>query len=369
MGVLSWAFADSRQIKTWEAGDSQLTKMTIADLYGIDLSGIADLTRDEAMAIPSVAKIRNRACAKIGGFPMSVLKGSLPYSEPPAWKQTLESKRTNIVTLSWIVDALIFYGRAFLRVSERYSNGKPKYFEFVPEWRAKIDAAGGVVEAWGKPASPADFVRIDGHHEGVLRFGQAALKVAAAVANSAARASDNPVPSIELHQTGGTPLTNPEIDAMVAGWAAARSGKNGGVAYTSQSIEAKVHGQAAEQLLINAQNLADINMARVMGAPAWVVDAAVNGSSITYGNVNARSRELVEDLLQPYMDAITQRLSLDDVLAAGVWCRLDTTDLLRDSFKDEMQGWKSAVDAGIYTAEQVRKLRAGIPLEQAEENE
>jgi len=118
--------------------------------------------------------------------------------------------------------------------------------------------------------------------------------------------------------------------------------------------------------LINAQNLADINLARAMGAPAWMIDASVNGSSITYGNVNSRSRELVEDTLQPYMDAIMQRLSLDDVLAAGVWARMDASDLLKDSYAVRMGGHKTAIEAGVYTAEEVRSMEMGIPLERAE---
>lgn len=365
MGLFNWS--GSREIKTWETGGSELAKMTIEDLYGLELDGIADLTRSEAMEIPSVAKIRNRICAKLGSFPVVVMKGSAQYSAAVAWAQSIEHKRTNLVTLSWVTDALIFYGRSFLLITEKYSTGYPRYFKFVPEWKAKVNSQGELIEAWGAPIAADGYIRIDAHHEGLLHYGQKALKVAAAVAISAARAADNPVPSIELHQKGGTQLDKEQIDNMISKWAAARRGKNGGVAYTSESIEAKVHGQAAEQLLINAQNLADVNLARAMGAPAWSIDASVNsGSSITYGNVNSRSRELIEDTLQPYMDAIMQRLSLDDVLAAGVWARMDVSELLKDSYATRMGGHKTAIDAGIYTPEDVQKMEMGIPLERAE---
>lgn len=364
MGLFNWS--GSSEIKTWDKSDNELTKLTIADLYGLELEGIADLTRSEAMEIPSVAKIRNRICAKLGSFPVVVMKGSAQYSPAVAWAQSIEQKRTNLVTLSWVTDGLIFYGRSFLLITERYSTGYPRYFKFVPEWKAKVNSQGNLVEAWGERVEPDDYIRIDAHHEGLLHYGQKALKVAAAVAISAARAADNPVPSIELHQTGGTQLDKEQIDSLITRWAAARRGKNGGVAYTSESIEAKVHGQAAEQLLINAQNLADVNISRAMGAPAWSIDATTNGSSITYGNVNSRSRELVEDTLQPYMDAIMQRLSLDDVLAAGVWARMDVSELLKDSYATRMTGHKTAIDAKIYTPEDVLKMEMGIPLERAD---
>lgn len=365
MGLFNWS--GSRQIKTWDTGGSELTKITMQDLYGLDTKGLADLTRSEAMQIPAVSKIRNRVCAKLGGFPVVIMKGSGQHTSPIAWSQSIERGRTNLVTLSWITDALIFYGRSFLVITEKYATGHPRYFKFVPEWKAKVNAAGQLTEAWGEPVAADSYIRIDAHHEGLLCYGQDALKVSAAVAISAARAADNPVPSIELHQKGGTQLDGEQIDSLIARWAAARRGKNGGVAYTSESIETKVHGQAAEQLLINAQNLADVNLARAMGAPAWSIDATVNsGASITYGNVNSRSRELVEDTLQPYMDAIMQRLSLDDVLAAGVWARMDTSDLLKDSYATRMGGHKLAIEAEIYTPEEVRKIELGIPLERAE---
>lgn len=364
MGLFNWSATQG--VATWDGGTSELTKLTVADLYGLDTDGIADLTRAEAMQIPSVAKIRNRVCAKLGGFPIVVMKGPMLYDARVAWAQSIEAKRTNLVTLSWVTDALIFYGRSFLLIEEKYANGYPRYFKFVPEWQAKVDTAGRLIEAWGKPVAPDGYIRIDAHHEGLLHYGQSALKVSAAVALAAARAADNPVPSIELHQKGGAQLDKEQIDSMISRWVASRRGKNGGVAYTSEAIETKVHGQAAEQLLINAQNLSDINLARAMGAPAWMIDATTNGSSITYGNVNSRSRELVEDTLQPYIDAIMQRFSLDDVLAAGVWARMDSSDLLKDSYATRMTGHKTAIDAGIYDAEEIRKMEMGIPLERAE---
>lgn len=363
MGLFNWS--GTRGVKTWESG-GELTKITLDELFGLNLDGIADLTRSEAMQIPSVAKIRNRICAKLGSFPVVIMKGSLPYSSPVAWAQSIEQKRTNLVTLSWVTDGLIFYGRAFLLITGKYATGHPRYFKFVPEWNAKVDSRGRLVEAWGEEVNPNDYIRIDAHHEGLLHYGQKALKVSAAVAESAARAADNPVPSIELHQKGGTQLDKDQIDSLISRFATARRGKNGGIAYTSESIETKVHGQAAEQLLINAQNLADVNLARAMGAPAWSIDATTSGSSITYGNVNSRSRELVEDTLQPYMDAIMQRLSLDDVLAAGVWARMDVSELLKDSYATRMTGHKTAIDAKIYTPEDVLKMEMGIPLERAE---
>lgn len=368
MGLITKAlgFPESRELATWEPSTNEdFTQLTLADLYGLDTTMLADVTRNQAMSVPTAAKIRNRIAAKLGGFPAYAMKGNQRYSEPVPWTVNLEDGRARFVSMSWVTDNLIWYGRAWLLITERSARlgGRAARFKFVPEWRATVDAKGRLVRAWGEPVNPADVVKIEAHHEGVLCYGQDAFKRALLIEAAAQRAADNPVPSIELHQTGGTQMSNQDIDAIISRWAAARSGKNGGVAYTNAMLETKTHGQAAEQLLISGRNLAAIDIARVMGAPAWSIDATLNGSSITYGNVNARSRELVEDTLQPYMDAITGRLSLDDILPAEVWLKLDPTDLLRESYKDRIQAHKTAIDAGIYTPEEVRDMEAGIPLE------
>ncbi len=364
-GFLSWLWPQhGNGISSWERTPDVLTKLTIEDLYGLDVSGIADLSRSEAMAISAVAKIRNRITAKIGGFPLQAMNGIQPYSYSPKWVDNLEPGRARFVSMAWIVDSLIFYGSAYLQVTERSSSSNaPQYFRFVPIWKAKTDSDGKLVEAFGQPVKPGEWLRIDAHHEGLLKYGQEVLKRAALIENAASRAAENPVPSIELHQTSGHPMDDVAIDMLVARWAAARNGKHGGVAYTNSSIETKTHGQAAEQLLIAGRNLAAIDVARSMGAPAWSIDATVSGSSVTYGNVAARSRELVEDTLQPYMDAITGRLSLDDVLPRGVWLKIDPANLLREDYSQRMTGHKAAFDIGLYDTEDIRKIENGIPLE------
>src|SRR5690606_26138682 len=110
---------------------------------------------------------------------------------------------------------------------------------------AETDSNDQLIRAFGEPVNAVDVIRIDGPHEGILHFGRHLLREAIDVADAAARAAANPVPSIELHQTGGSPLNAEERRELVAAWAEARrAGRNGGVAYTNQNIEVRTHGQA-----------------------------------------------------------------------------------------------------------------------------
>lgn len=124
-----------------------------------------------------------------------------------------------------------------------------------------------------------------------------------------------------------------------------------------------MHGQQPEQLLIAARNAANLDIARCLNLPAWAVDGEVGGSSLTYQNVPSRSRELIDYTLAGYMEAITSRLSLDDVLAQGTWAAMSTDVLTDGDFGDRMTAYKAARDADVYTSEELRQREAGVPIE------
>ncbi|MCM3577444.1 phage portal protein [Micrococcus luteus] len=355
-------FPDALPLATWEESEP-LTRLTIEDLYG--RPRLPWVTRSEALTVSSVAKGRQIIAGKIASFPLVAMQGTTTNNRPPTWATHPEAGRPRYQTILWTVDMMLFYGRAWWVVTDRYATGYPSRFRLVPEHNATIDTAGRLTHAFGEPVAAGDVVRIDGPHEGILHTSQKVLRQAVAIEDAASRAADNPVPSIELHQTNEAELTDKEIDALVAAWSAARRGANGGVAYTSQGIEARTHGQAAEQLLIAGRNTAALNVARVMGLSAWAVDASLDGSgaSMNYQSVPARSRELVEYGLQPYMDAITARLSMPDVSPEGQWVRFDTTSLTRGTFKERMDGYKAAIDAGIYSREECRAMESNQPME------
>ena len=326
------------------------------------LAGGYPIDRAAAMSVAAVAKGRHLIAASIGRFPLVAMVGTDPAPRPPGWVAQPEAGRPRNTSILWTVDALIFYGRAFWRITERYADdNRPARFEWVPEWAARTDQYGALISAWNEAVAPGASIRIDGPHEGILNFAAPRIHEALEIDRAAAHASNNPVPSIELHQTAGDPLTSTEIADLVGNWRRAREAH--GVGYTNQSVQLIPHGIAPEQLLIDGRNAVALNIARAMGIPAWAIDATVQGSSLNYSNAPSRSRELIDYGLTPYMSAIEGRLSMDDVLPAGTWARFDTTDLLRGDFKERMDAYEVAIRAGVYTAEECRRMETGTALE------
>ena len=344
---------------------NHLHTVTAADLYpGLDVSMLG-VDRSGAMKIAAASKSRNLICNAIAGMPLQAFRGSkvLEDSQGSDLIRQPEVGRPRAITIAWTVDQMLWYGRAWWFISERYGTGRAKHVQLVMEQDIDYDPAARVVKAFGRSYPDTDFIRIDAMHEGVLNYAKDVFVRASLMEVAAAQASHSPVPSIELHQVSGEPLSKEQIDLLTARWIAARRNPNGGVAFTSREIETKTHGVAAEQLLIAGRNTAAMDVARSMGLPAWSVDASVEGSSLTYSNVPSRSRELLDYALYGYMDAISGRLSMDDVLPRGQWCAFSPARLLKGDFGDRMNAGKVAVDAGIYTADEVRQMEYEIPLE------
>lgn len=349
----------SRQVASPWADREILEAATWAHLLDLPQDDLP-VTRTQAMSVSAVARGRQLITGSISRLPLIGMRGTEIMDSQPSILTQPEAGRPRVQTLSWIVDSMLFYGRAWLVVQGRLE-GRPSTVLWVPEWEAELDDLGQLVSAYGRPVLPSDVIRIDGPHEGLLKFAGPRVRAALRLDHAALTAASSPVPSVELHQTGGTPLTVTEAQKLVQDYIAARHGS--AVSYTNASIETKVHGANPEQLLISGRKEAALDLARSMGLPAWAVDAAVDGSSMTYTNVPSRSRELLDYTLAPYMEAVTARLSLDDILPRGQWCRFDTDALLRDDFKTRMESYKIALETEVYTVEELRDRERGIPLE------
>ena len=357
-------YAPTPVASPWADAD-QLAKATIAGLY--DQTGaVLPITRTQALAVPAMVRCRDLLCVSVARMPLYAYTPAGRMPVQPRICQRPDIGRSYFQTMVWTVDTLVFYGFAVWEILKRYSDdGRPMIARYVPPSRVETDPdSGEVVTVNGRRlSSPFDVIRIDGPHEGLLNRSAEALNGSRSIYSSYVAAAGQPNPDVELHQTGGEPLTEAEIDAMVARWAAARAGRNGRVAFTNQSIEAKMHGQQPEDLLISARNAVVLDSARMLNLPAWAVDGEVGGSSLTYQNVPSRSRELIDYSLAGYMEAIAGRLSLDDVLPAGQWCEFDTDVLTDGSFGERMADYKNATDSGVYSPVDLRKREAGIPLE------
>jgi HK97 family phage portal protein len=335
------------------ADNSHLERITYDLFYPGDHSFLVN--RDSAMSIPAVAKGRNFICSSIGRMPLVALRDGHAVPSQPTFLSQIQRGVPNFITVSWIVDHLLFFGQAFLLKEEIQPDGRPKNLRFIPHWQLETDEYGRLVKAFDKPVrSDQDYIRIDANNEGVLKYGKEVIQEAKEIDRAAAEAGSNPVPSVVLKHTGNGDLSQAESEALSARWNAMRRKRGGGTAVLNKTIDAQEMGQHAENLLIDARNYSVLQIARALNVPAWALDGTVGGSSLSYSNSSSRMKELIDFSLMPYMASIEQTLSM--LLPAGQTVEFDTAVLLRGSFAERMDGYKVAVESGVYTVDELRAI-------------
>lgn len=297
---------------------------------GLDLPSLdGAVTRDMAMAVPALARARTLICSTIAGVPLvSVDSKGDDDGRTPDYIETTYGDVSPYHRMLWTIDDLFFHGWSLWAV-ERDNHGLVIDAARVPFEMWSLDQDGNVLVD-GQPARADDVCLIPGISEGILTTGRSSIAQAHQLLRAAARAADNPSAQVELHQTNDAPMTEEDVDRLIARWARARAGENGGVSYTSNGIEVKEHGASSEHLLIEGRNASAVDIARHANLPATMVDATLSGSSLSYQNTAARMSELVTFGLSPLMNAVAARLSQNDMTDPNIRLRFDLDQTFDD---------------------------------------
>ena len=285
---------------------NHLESVVWADLEGAHLP----VTRDAAMGIPAVARHRHLIAGTVARCPLTCLEGAARVTPTPRWMTRTDGELHPYHRMLWTVDDLIFYGWSVWRKTLDHRGD----YERVATERWDTDEAGRI-RIDGEYVDAANLLLIPGPHEGILTFGAAALRRTIDNLTAAANAARNPSAYLEIRYVGDEPLTTEEKDELLDGWAAARRGERGGVAFTNKAIELHEHGTHEAHLLIEGRNADAVDMARLVSNPAAVADATNAGASLTYETTEGRNVQFLDYGAGLYMDAITARLSMDDVMA------------------------------------------------------
>lgn len=284
------------------------------------------VTRELAISVPALSRARLLIVSTIPRLPLVATMPDGAESEVPRWLTHTSGALSPFHRMLWTVDDLFFYGWSLWAV-ERDEDGDIEAAARVPYEQWNFDADGNITVG-DNPVSDEEVILIPGTGEGILTFGANTLTEALNISHAIQRAAETPAAQIELHQTNEATLTQEQVRELIAAWAKARRGENGGVAYTSNGIEVREHGAAQEHLLIDGRNAAAVDIARHAGIPATMIDATLKGSSLSYQNTAARMAELITFGLAPLMAAVSARLSQDDVTPAGVTLAFDATAVI-----------------------------------------
>jgi HK97 family phage portal protein len=329
-------------------------------------------TRHDAMSVPAVARARNLVAGTIASMPLEMFVTDVSTQErrqaqPMPWVEQPQVDIPRMTTLAYTVDSLWFYGRAYWQVTEVYQeDGRPRRFQWVDPLDITFDTDldTGLVTRYYRRLVPTPrsgvgslvvFTSID---EGLLvRAGQT-IKTCIELEKSALDFARNPAPSITLKNTG-MDLPADQVQNLLDRWRESRRQTGGAVAYLSAAMDMDSVGFSPKDLaLVDARTFQVLEIARATGLPAGLLSADVG--SMTYQSVQAERRGLVDLALQPYMSAIEQRLSMDDVTPRGTTLMFTPNDFLRATPIEEAQLLSVLLDREVITIDEARR-RIGEP--------
>ncbi|MFW0784509.1 phage portal protein [Gordonia sp. CPCC 206044] len=302
-----------------------LNSVVWPDIMGSDY---LPLTRTEAVSVPTVSRSRLLIAGTIARLPLEARRDDELADNQPVWLTRTDGAMSPYHRMLWTVDDLIFYGWSLWAVT-RDTQGRITRADRINYDRWSFDVAGRI-EVDGELVRSDSVVLIPGPHEGLITFGARTIRQASNLLQSADKAAKNQTAYLELHQTNEASLTDDDIAELVNSWAKARTGVNGGVAFTNNGIEVREHGAPNEHLLIEGRNASAVDIARCMGIPAALIDAQAQQGSLTYETTQDRNAQFLTFGLSPYMDAISGRLSQDDVAPRKTVIQFSLQDFIGD---------------------------------------
>ena len=303
---------------------SALEAVVWADLAG---SEFRQITRAGAMGIPALARQRHLLTGTVARCPLvsMVAAQRLPDAAQPYWMYRSDRDLSAYHRMLWTVDDVMFTGWSLWRAERGYNN-ELLHGERIPLERWGTDVAGRILVD-GELVNSRDIILIPGPHEGILNFGASALQRMIDNLDAAAGAARNPSAFLEIHYEGDEPLTDTEIDSVIARWAAARRGEHAGVSFTGKNTRVIEHGTHESHLLIEGRNADAVDASRLVSSPAAMADATNAGASLTYETTEGRNVQFIDYGVGIYMDAIAARLSMDDVVPRTQRVAFDVTQL------------------------------------------
>lgn len=297
---------------------AELERVLFADVFG---ESVPINTRTAALRIATVFRAKRLICSTVSRMALRQLEGDQLTADQPAWLTAQAGGQSPQLKMAWTVDDIMFYDWSlWLRVVEGD--------QLVATQRVPYGAWGVTqdnrITIDGDPVRDDQVILIGGFGQGILEYGVDVLSDARALYAAVRDRIENPTPNMDLHQTGGPELTPEQRDEMLASWRLARKQKGGTVGYTPQSIEARVlESSDANQLMIEARNAAAVDLARLIGVSAGMLDATAPKASLNYETQQGRNLEFLDLDVEAYLLPIEARLSLDDVCPAGTRVAFD----------------------------------------------
>ena len=324
----------------------------------------AYVSREDALSVPALQRCRNLLSGTIGAIPLELYKKSTNEElGSPAWLEQPTYSQPRSVTIAYTVESLLLYGQSFWKVIEVYQeDGRPSRFEWIANNRVTItlDSTNTFVKSYAVDGMtlPMDglgsLVTFQSLLPGILNTGIQTIRAAIDVQKAATIAASTPMATGYIKNTGAD-LDPKEVQGLLASWKNARNNRS--TAYLTSTLEYTPVSFSPKDMMYNEaiQNLAT-EIARLCNVPAYYVSAEMN-NSMTYANVQDERKQFLSLSLQPFISAIEDRLSMDDITARGNVVKFDIDkNFLRTDPLQELAVIEKLLSLNLITQEQAMEM-------------
>jgi HK97 family phage portal protein len=367
--------------------DAQLAPAIMSDRFGAGQYSYGGLynngynagfmDRATALQVATVSRCRNLVCGVISYLPLELYKKSTGEQlQSPLWLDQPDIRQPRAVTLAYTVDSLIFYSVAYWRVTSLYADdGRPSGFEWVANTRVTVttDAMGYEVAYYavdGKQVPMSgigSLVTFQSLLPGVLETGARTIQAALDIQKASAVSAATPMPT-GIIRNQGADLPEAQVQGLLAAFKSAR--QNRSTAYLTSTLDYQTVGFSPKEMTYNeSSQYLSTEIARLMNVPAFMVSSDMN-NSMTYQNVLDSRKEYVAYSLQPYICAVEERLSMDDITAHGniVKFNVDETFLRADTMS-RLSAIEKMLQLDLIDVETAREMESMTPYGNGEAND
>jgi HK97 family phage portal protein len=328
------------------------------------------IDRNFALMVASVSRCRNLIAGVISSIDLALYKKSTGEKlGSPVWLEQPDIRQPRSVTISATVDSLIFYSIAYWRVTSLYADdGRPSGFEWVANNRVTYttDKYGTEVKDYFVDGNLVpmggigSLVTFQSLLPGVLQTASTTIRAAYDIQKAAAVSAATPMPTGILKNSGAD-LPETQIQGLLAAFKSAR--QNRSTAYLTSTLDyVPTSFSPKDMAYTEASQYLSTEIARSMNVPAYMISSDMN-NSMTYQNILDGRKEFVAYSLQPYISAIEDRLSMNDITNSQNQVRFAVDDtFLRVDAKDRLDIIEKMLNLDLIDVNQARQMEQLTPL-------
>ena len=339
--------------------DAAATPAPFNSTYNNFFYPLSSATREQAMAIPTIARARNILCS-LATLPLEqYVKSTGAHIEPNRVINQPDSRVPGSAIYAFIAEDLLFFGVAYGQVMSMYADGRIQEWTRVAPNRVtyktnanQTEIIGYTVDGLDVPAmGVGSLVVFNGLDEGFLSRAGRTIRAAIALENASEAFAKEPVPMMVL-KSNGTNLTSERIGKLLEAWRVARTTRS--TAFLNADVELQAMGIDPNKLQLNeARQYVALELCRAIGLPAFFASAET--TSMTYSNATAERRSLIDFGGRNLLLAIEQRLSMPDFVGQGNEIRYSLDEYLRGNPLERAQVYEILNRIGAMSVQEIRE--------------